>query len=327
MSVGVGLVGYGAQFAMGKHHADNVHKTEGLVLKAVFDVDPARREAARMEQPQARVYDTYESLLASPDVGLVVLVTPHDTHAPLSIAASKAGKHVLTEKVMCLNVPECDAMIAAANEAGKTLMVYQNRRRDGDYLTVRSVLESGMLGKMFSIESSVNGHWFPAGWRGVKKHGGGMLYDWGAHLVDQIVQIMLPAKPASVFATLYSGGHDVDIETQDTVVISFENGTMAQIDVGCISWQTRPRWLIRGEKGALQMPDWETLKVRGLFNGIVGELNVPVEKGRWEEFYPAVSRHLNEGGPNPVDPAEVRIVMQIIDAAFESAKTGASVSL
>lgn len=327
MSIGVGLIGYGGQFAMGKHHAENVHKTDGLELKAVFDVDPARREAARKEQPDATVFDTYDSLLASPDVQMVVLITPHDTHAPLSISASQAGKHVLTEKVMCLNVAECDAMIEAAKKADRMLTVYQNRRHDGDYLTVKKVLSSGMLGKVFSIESSVNGQWFPAGWRGVKKHGGGMLYDWGAHLLDQIVQIMLPARPKSVFATFHHGGHEVDIETQDTLSVLFDNGVMAQVDVGCISWLTRPRWLVRGEKAALQMADWETCKVRGVFNGVEGEMSVPVEKGRWEEFYPSVSRHLNEGGPLPVDPSEVRIAMQVIDAAFESAKTGSSVTI
>ncbi len=320
-------MGYGGQFAMGKHHADNVRKTDGLVLKGVFDVDPARRDAAKTEQPDVVVYDTFEALLDSADIGLVVLITPHDTHAPLSIAASNAGKHVLTEKVMCLNVAECDAMIAAAKKTGKCLSVYQNRRLDGDYLTVKKQIESGTLGNLFSIESSVNGYWFPAGWRGVKKSGGGMLYDWGAHLTDQLVQLMLPVRPVSVYANFHYGGHDVDVETQTTVSIRFDNGVMAQIDVGCVSWLTRPRWLVRGEKAAVLMPDWETCTLRGMLNGSEQQMSIPVEASAWERFYPALSAHLNDGAPLPVDPTEVRIALSVIDAAFESGRTGRSVEI
>ncbi len=321
------LVGYGAQFGMGKHHAENANKTEGLSLVGIYDVLEERREAARNEQPQAKVYDTYEQLLEAAEVDMVVLITPHDTHAPLSIAASRAGKHVITEKVMCLDTREADDMIDAAKAAGKMLTVYQNRRWDGDYLTVRKVIESGALGKVFQIESSVNGWWFPGGWRGVKAQGGGMLYDWGAHLTDQIVQLMLPAKPKTVFAQSCYGVHDVDIETQTTAMIAFDNGVIAEIDVGCISHYTRPRWLIRGEKAALKMQDWETASLRGNFDGLHGELKVDVEPGQWGAFYENVSRHLNHGDSLFVRPEEVRIAMAIIEAAQASAKSGKSVDI
>lgn len=313
---------------MGKHHADQIRATSGLEVRAAFDIDPARREAARNEQPGVTVYDSYDKLLDDPAVDMVVLITPHDTHAPLSIRASQAGKHVVTEKVMCLNTQEADEMICAADDAKKMLTVYQNRRWDGDFLTIRRLIDSGLLGSIFSIESSVNGHWFPGGWRGVKKHGGGMLYDWGAHLSDQLVQIMLPARPITVFATFHHTGHDVDVETQATVAIQFDNGVMAQVDVGCVSWLTRPRWLVRGERGAALMQDWDNCKVRGRFEGqIVGELTVPVEPSAWNQFYPSVSAHLSEGCSLPVDPAEVRIAIGILEAAFESGRTGASVKL
>ena len=133
MSIGVGVVGYGAQFDMGGRHAGQIRETEGLELRGLFDLDPARREAAREEQPDAIIYETYDELLAASNIELVVIVTPHDTHAPLSIAASGAGKHLVTEKVMCLNVQEADAMIAAAEKADRMLSVYQNRRWDGDF--------------------------------------------------------------------------------------------------------------------------------------------------------------------------------------------------
>jgi len=312
---------------MGKHHAEGVRKTEGLALVGAFDVLPERREAAREEQPGIRVYESYDELLADNELDMVVLITPHDTHAPLSVAASKAGKHVVTEKVMCLNTHEADEMIAASKASGKMLTVYQNRRSDGDYLTVRKVIRSGTLGNVFQIESSVNGWWFPGGWRGIKAHGGGMLYDWGAHLTDQLVQLMLPAKPKTVFASSHYGVHNVDIETQTSVMILFENGVTAEIDVGCISHYTRPRWLVRGEKAALRMQDWESASLRGQFDGLDGELKIDVEKGHWGAFYENVSRHLNQGDELAVKPEEVRIAISIIEAAQQSAAAGRAVEL
>jgi len=321
MSIGVGIVGYGAQFSMGKHHCDAVAATDGLEVRAIFDMDATRRDAAKGEQPNASVAETYEELLSHEAVDLVVLVTPHDTHAPLSKQASRAGKHVMTEKVMCLNTAEADAMIDAAEQAGKMLTVYQNRRWDGDYLTVRKHLPE--LGKLFQIESSVNGWWFPGGWRGVKKQGGGMLYDWGAHLADQLVQLMLPAKPRTVFANSHHGVHDVDIETQTTVDIIFDNGVTAQIDVGCMSHLTRPRWFIRGEAGALLMQDWEHCQIKTAD----GEREIEGEKPNWQGIYDNVSRHLNRGEQLAVKPGEVRIAISIIEAAFQSAESGEAVHL
>lgn len=327
MSIRVGIVGYGAQFNMGKHHAEQVRKTPGLCLHGIYDVLPERREAARVEQEGVVVYESYQHMLDDPEVDLVVLVTPHHTHAPLSIAASKAGKHVITEKVMCLNTKEADEMIQAASEAGRVLTVYQNRRWDGDFLTVRKVLETNALGKVFSIESCVNGWWCPPGWRGEKAKGGGMLYDWGAHLSDQLVQLAHPAKPKTVFATLHYGGHPVDVETHATVVVTFDNDIMAQFDVGCISHYSRPRWLIRGEKAALFMKDWNTATVKGALCGLEGELSLPVEKTDWHAFYRNVSRHLLEGEELAVKPEQARLALRIIEAAFESGATGKAINV
>lgn len=308
---------------MGRHHAEHVHAVEGLELRAICDVLPERRDAAREEQPGAAICESLEELLERQDVELVVLITPHDTHAPLSIQASRAGKHVLTEKVMCLNVSEADEMIAATRNARRMLSVYQNRRWDGDYLLVRSVLASGILGKLVQIESSVNGYWFPVGWRGSRAHGGGMLYDWGAHLADQIVQMMLPAMPRTVFATQRYGGHEgVDVETQSTVSITFDNGVVAQFDVGCVSHLSRPRWLIRGEDAALRMEGWDTALIRGRILGtLAGDFTLKAPESRWRAVYENVRDHLLEGAELAVKPEDVRLSVAVLDAARQSAET------
>ncbi|GMV37358.1 MAG: oxidoreductase [Fimbriimonadales bacterium] len=325
MSIGCAVVGFGGRFAMGMHHAKQVMDTPGLHLAAVYDIDPERRQIARQELPEVTIHDTYDAVLADASVDMVILVTPHDTHAPMSIAASKAGKHVLTEKVMCLNVAEADAMIAAAREAGRMLSVYQNRRWDHDYLTVRKVIAAGLLGEVFQIDSSVNGWWAPPGWRGSRAAGGGMLYDWGAHLFDQVVQMNLPSLPTAVFASrAHRVWMDVDVDTQNSVMVLFDNGVTACIDVGCISRTQRSRWLVRGDKGALHMPDWDTATAQVEVNGVVGSLKVEMEKGDWNALYRNVSAHLNEGTELIVKPEEVRIGVACIEAAMKSAERGES---
>jgi scyllo-inositol 2-dehydrogenase (NADP+) len=322
VSIGCAVVGYGGQFSMGQHHADQIERTDGLELAAIYDVDPARREAARAEQT-VTVHDTYEEVLADKSVDLVILVTPHDTHAPLSIAASNAGKHVFTEKVMCLNVEQAREMIAAAKEAGKMLSVYQNRRWDGDYLTVRKVLAGGALGEVFQIDSSVNGWWHPANWRAQRKAGGGMLYDWGAHLFDQLVQINLPAKPVKVFATGFSGvWDDMDVEAQNTVTVLFDNGVSAQVDVGCVSRIPRSRWLVRGTKGSLHLPDFKRAQLRTEVGGIVGTMDIEVEADEWNAVYRNISDHINKGAELIVKPEEVLTGVAAIEAAHRSVKSG-----
>lgn len=322
-TVGVGIVGYGAMYSMGKHHCREVSTTKGLELRGVYDIQPERRDAARQEQPGVPVFETYEQLLAEPSIEMVVLVTPHSTHCPLSVQASRAGKHVMTEKVMCLNVQEANQMISAAQSAGKMLTVYQNRRWDGDFLTVKGVLKSGRLGRVFQVESCVNGYYFPDGWRGIKHFGGGMLYDWGAHLTDQLCTLMRPSQPESVYAVSHCGAHAVDIETQTTALIRFDNGTSAEIDVGCMSYISRPRWLIRGEYGAFVMPDWQSAKLVTAN----GEENVPVLPSDWHAIYQDVADHLTRGNPLAVTAEDVRTAMRIIDGAFESAATGNVVAI
>ncbi len=318
MSFGVGIVGYGPLFAMGRHHAEAIRRTQGLALVGIYDADPERRRVAREEQPDVKVYDTYEDLLGDGEVSLVVLVTPHHTHHSLSVQASRAGKHVVTEKVMCLSVREADEMMESARQAGKMLTVYQNRRWDGDFLAVKRLWESGALGRVFSVQSCVNGFFRPAGWRAEKRFGGGMLYDWGAHLIDQVLTLFAPEKPLGVYATLYYGGQDVDVETQATVILNFSEGRIALVDVGCVSYLHPPRWVIRGEQGAVIMHDWENGSLRQGTQGDPVETPIKAEPSAWEAFYQNVSRHLNDGEELAVKPEEARLTVQVIESAFES---------
>ena len=322
MSVRLAVIGYG----MGRYHCSDISKTRGLKLYAVCDIDADKRKAAQDEW-KVKTYASFEEVLADDKVDLVVLVTPHDTHAPMAIAALKAGKHVITEKVMCLSVAEADAMIAAAQKAGKVLSVYQNRRWDSDFVTVKHVVQTGMLGEVFSVASCADGYGQPGGWRTHKKHGGGLLYDWGAHLTDQMVQLA-DSDPETVFAQIESRVWNVDVDTFAKVVVRFKNGLVGDIEVGCISWIPRPRWLVRGEKGALLLKSWDDqFRLRTHVNGINTEMRFDKLQSSWQEYYANISAVLNKGAELAVKPEQVRKAIQIIEAAFRSAETGEAVKI
>lgn len=328
MAVKCAVVGYGSAHAMGAHHCNQIRNTDGLELVAVAEPVTERRQIAA-EQEQVPVFKSLTELLDKSDAELVVLVTPHDTHAPLAIEALDAGRHVISEKVMCLNTAEADAMIAAARRNGRMLTVYQNRRWDKDYVTVRGVIDAGLLGEVFDIESSVGGYGRPGGWRAEKKHGGGMLYDWGAHLVDQVVQ-MVPAAPRCVFATMQHRVWDVDVETHASVHVAFANGCVAHIDVGNISWIRRHRWYVRGEKGALfkqTMGDESKVVVRTELKGVRSRMEIEPLQASWASFYENVAAHLLDGAELAVKPEESRTAVAVIEAAFISAETGNAVDL
>ncbi len=328
MPVKCAVVGYGPAHNMGAHHCNQIKNTDGLELVAVADVSAERRQAAAEEQG-VPVFPSLTDLLDGSDAELVVLVTPHDTHAPLAIEALNAGRHVITEKVMCLNVAEADQMIEAARRAGKMLSVYHNRRWDGDYVTVRKIVDDGLLGEVFDIRSAVGGYGKPGGWRAEKKHGGGMLYDWGAHLIDQVVQ-MVPAKPVRVYATMQHRVWDVDVETHATVTVTFENGCVAQIGLSNISAIMPMRWLVRGEKGALlkqTLGGESNVLVRTVDGGQTKEREVEPLATDWAAYYKNIAAHLNDGDELAVKPEEVRTAVAVIEAAFVSAEQGRAVDL
>ncbi len=231
------------------HHCAALRDVEGFKLRAICDTDPARREQASREYG-LRVCSDLGAVISDDAIDLVVFITPHHVHAPQTVEALSAGKHVVVEKAMCLTVREADEMIDSGARAGRMLTVHQNRREDRDVLTARSVLESGALGEVYRIESACNYHGPQDGWRARRAAGGGYLYDAGGHLADQLVQ-MAGSRVATVYADLqkriWTDG--MDTETYANVQVRFENGLTAELDIGGIMWFRKPRFLIMGEQG------------------------------------------------------------------------------
>jgi len=184
------VIGYGGAFNMGKYHAEMMNKA-GMQTVAACDLDPSRMVTAEKDFPGIRTYTEIDALLNDSEVDLVVVILPHNLHAEIAVKAANKGKHVIVEKPMCISVAEADAMINAANANGVMLSVFHNRRYDGDFMTLRDLIQQGMIGDVFHVEAmmgslSAPGNW----WRSDKKISGGTMFDWGAHIIDWIFHLV-----------------------------------------------------------------------------------------------------------------------------------------
>ena len=251
-TIGGAVIGYGG---MGGFHTRQMLKIDGITLIGTFDIDPEAQEKA--ERKGIHAFASREELLSDPRVDLVVIATPNDVHKEIAIDALRHGKHVVSEKPVTLCPADLEEMIEAANRAGKLFTVHQNRRFDGDFLLVKHYMDSGELGDVFRVESRVQGsRGIPSGWREEKEHGGGMLYDWGVHMLDQMLWYMGDVKLVSVYATMT---HITNAECDDgfSVMCRFENGVEWIIEIQTNNFANLPRWYVLGVNGTVVVEDWD----------------------------------------------------------------------
>jgi scyllo-inositol 2-dehydrogenase (NADP+) len=333
------VIGYG--FAGKCFHSYLIGITPGLRLHGIASRDEATRTRIVAERG-CRAYASFEDVLADPDVDLVVLATPNSTHADLAIQALRAGKHVVTDKVMCLTLDECDRMIAASRESGKLLSVFQNRRWDGDFLTLKSLIADGRLDDLRWVEMAWQGFGAWGGWRGEAAMGGGKLYDLGAHLIDQLV-LLFPQPIERVYCRLHHDLPVTDTESQALVVIEFAGGASAVCDTSSLAAISKPRIHAFGTGGTFVkygVDPQEAAMIReeidaavedpalyGRFSDGKAETVVPTLPGRWRTYYENIRDVLVAGAEPLVKLDEVRRAISVIDAAFTSAKTHATVAV
>ncbi|CAI9411106.1 MULTISPECIES: Gfo/Idh/MocA family protein [Aestuariimicrobium] len=245
------IVGYGT---MGIYHSRKLAAAEGVTVKGVVDVDPRAIEEA--ETAGLHGYASLEEGLADPEIDLVVITTPNEAHHPIALAAFAAGKHVLTEKPAMLNSAELEEVMAAAEAAGKVFTVHQNRRWDEDYLVIKQLFDEGTLGQVTYVESRVDGsRGIPGDWRRDPVRGGGMVLDWGVHLVDRLL-LMVPAKLNRVFCRLsHIAGHEVDDGFR--IQLSFDNGVEAVAACTTNNFISGPNFHMEGAHGTAEIEDWD----------------------------------------------------------------------
>ena len=247
----VAIVGYGGQ---GAWHADHALNSDVVSLAGIFDIKEARNELAASKG--IRVYRSFKELISDETVDIVVVATPNDVHEKYAVAAMKAGKHVICEKPVTLSLRSFDRMIDAANKSGVKFSVHQNRRWDVDYLAMKQVIESGMIGDVINVESRIHGsRGIPSDWRGMAKYGGGMLYDWGVHIIDQTL-MLIGFDVKTVYCTF---DHITNDEVDDGFRLNIETkaGKKAYLEVGTYNFIPMPRFYMRGTKGTAKIEDWQ----------------------------------------------------------------------
>lgn len=327
-TINCGMLGWGPACDMGKGHAGWINSQAGLKAYAMCDIDPARVEVAKTEAPGLAAYHTsLDDMLKMSDLDLIVNILPHNLHAPTTLKILDAGKHVVLEKPFCITIKEADAMIAKAQEKGRMLSLFHNRRWDGDYLTIKDLIARGLIGEIFRIECGQEGYGHPGfWWRSVKDISGGVMYDWGAHFLDWILNLVPGAKVTQVTGDFQKRmWHGVTNEDHGEALIRFDNGVVADYITSQISAFGRPKWRICGTLGAIQA-NWGDIDLVSYSSGVRLESKVKVTLPGYgsTEYYRNVADHLLFGEELVVKPEQARRVIGVIDAAQRSSASGKS---
>ncbi|WP_448098597.1 oxidoreductase [Luteibacter yeojuensis] len=337
-----GLIGYGTAGAF--FHAPLIAAAEGLRLAAIGS---RRSDDILRDFPEAKAYENPQDLVTDPAIELVVIATPNESHASLARAALEAGKHVVVDKPFTLSAAEAEALIALASERGRKLSVFQNRRWDNDFLTVRRLVEDGRLGEVAYYEAHFD-RFRPEiklGWRETEAPGSGLLYDLGAHLIDQA--LVLFGCPLAVTADVTRQRAAARADDYFHLVLDYGR-RRAVLHASVLVRDPGPRYLVHGDGGSFvkygidgqeaalragRRPGgegWgeEDAALFGRFTDADGSATViETLPGRYTAFYDGVAAAIRDGAPLPVEANDARDVIRVIEAAQVSARERRTVPL
>ncbi len=273
----VGIIGFGR---IGAEHAGWIAASDTAEVVAVCDPTPLRLAKAAAHPTLAgrdvQFIQQWQHLIDLPDLDAVLVSTPSAMHHQQVMAALSADRrrgqalHVMVEKPMALDLTQATAMVQQAENSHRVLSVFHNRRWDADYLRIREVKTSGVLGRWLNVESRLHQYASCVGpaareyrpnWRNEAAFGGGGLYDWGSHFVDQLWQLMLPAKPVRVFAQLRANVWSSDCDDFARLCIDFDDGAVGLLEINCTTALPLPRWHIDAARGTVQSPSSLTFDV------------------------------------------------------------------
>jgi scyllo-inositol 2-dehydrogenase (NADP+) len=328
-----GVLGYGLSGRV--FHAPFLAANPDFSLDAIVTSNPERSAAARASYPGVQVLRTAEELFSRGDLDLAVIGTPPETHVPLAHAALDAGLAVVIDKPFASTSREGWELLKRARSLGLPITVFQNRRWDGDFLTLRSLLAAGALGEVYRFESRFESFkpGPPRSWKAeaTPAAGGGILFDLGAHLIDQAVLLFGPIDDVSAeLHTRYPGG----VADDDSFVsLHHASGVRSQLWMSKFAAQVGPRyrvlgsaaayvkWGLDGQEDAIQAgaaptdadfgleaeSAWGTLGADGATTA------VPTERGRYADFYARLADALLRGAALPVDPADALRTIEVIE--------------
>lgn len=337
----IAIIGFGG---MGNWHRNRIEKIEGAELAGIWDIKEERREYARSNG--IHVYRDLDDVLADCSVEIVVVATPNDVHKDLVIAALEAGKNVICEKPVALNSQELKEMSEASARTGKFFTVHQNRRWDEDFLMIKEILKQENLGPIFKIETRVHGsRGIPGDWRQEPEKGGGMILDWGVHLLDQALLLYPEAKVKTVYATI-TNVTNTKVDDGFTADLGFDNGVHIIVEVGTSNFIRLPRWMVLGRDGSAIIEDWSkqgrqvcacgkdekdvvpVVTAAGITKTMaprredtIKTLPLPEVTADVGDFYRNVFAHLEGKEERLITLPQVARVMRLMEAIMESATT------
>jgi predicted dehydrogenase len=322
----IGLLAYGA---IGHEHNQAVQNTEGLELTAVCDVNPERIAAARELAPDVAAFADAQEMLDSGLVDLVVVSTPPNTHHYWAMEALRRGIHVVLEKPMALTAAECDEAMALASEKGLTLIVFQNRRFDADFVTIRRLIREGAIGEVFQYDSFVGGYSRPCDyWHSDAAVSGGAIFDWGSHYLDQILDVF--GQDVAYVSGVNHKRHWTHVTNADhsVVTVTFGDGTQATFVNSDLSAARPPKFRVFGTQGAI-VADWDPAAEPAvadlpalitLYAPDGSARSITLDEVPAYTFHRELAAHLASGAPMQVSAQQSRDVVAVMEAAEESAK-------
>jgi scyllo-inositol 2-dehydrogenase (NADP+) len=332
-----GLIGYGLS---GRYfHAPFLHVHPGFKVTKVFE---RKSNDSKDLFPKAEIVRDLESILNDPQIELVVIATPNDLHYELVKSGLQKGKHVVVEKPFTLTSKDADELIALAEKKKRKIFVFQNRRWDGDFLTIKKLLKSGALGEINEFEAHFDRYrpkLTTRLWRDEEKNGGGVLYDLGPHLIDQALQHF--GIPDKLNAVIEMQRKTSKVDDYFRLVLTY--GKMkAILTAGMLVKDPGPRYIIHGIIGSFVKygidPQEEELR-KGILPGNASwgmevpehwglitidyaDMNihgsVETEAGNYGEFYNNIHDVITNNASMVINPVDARNVIRIIELARES---------
>jgi predicted dehydrogenase len=340
------IIGFGLSGRV--FHAPFLHTHPGFKLATVVE---RQGNTSRELYPGIEVVRDYKDLLKDNELELVVIATPNILHFDLACEFLNAGKHIVIEKPFTPSSSEADELIRISSETGKKIFVFQNRRWDGDFRTIQQVVYQGYLGEILEFEAHFD-RFAPgprrSAWRDEALPGGGVLYDLGAHLIDQA--LVLFGLPHSVFADIRWQRPGSKVDDYFEVNLLY-NSLKVTLKASVFVKEKGPRYILHGTKGSFikygidpqeemlkegMMPDsadWgkEDPDYWGILNAdLHGQQfygTIETEPGNYMGFYNNIHEVICKGSEQAVPPEEARNVIRIIELAFESNRTKSVVAI
>ncbi len=336
-SINTGIIGFGLSGKV--FHAPFVHTHSGFNLKKIVE---RHNEDSKKIYPEVEVVRDYQDLLSDDDIDLIVVATQNVLHFPMVKEILLAGKNVVVEKPFTPTSKEANELIEVAKSSGKKIFVYQNRRWDGDFLTISRIVNEGLLGDIQEYEAHFDRNkpeLTPGKWRDEDKPGSGILYDLGSHLIDQALQLF--GKPESLIADIQAQRPGSKVDDYFRLEL-FYPSTKVILTAGMMVKEPGPRFIIHGTNGSFIKygidPQEEALAngrmpVGGKW-GVEDEKNwgflttelddepvdgrVKTKSGNYMKFYDNVYDVLTNEAEQDVKPEDGRDLIRIIELAFES---------